>query len=464
MRSFLLRILILIILLGLIFIPAVLSVNADLRRADANFAAGNDAAAAVDYEHAARFYFWRGDLWERAGLAAYAGQDLPNAIRLLETAPSLSVQGWTDLGNAYLQTGKVDQAIHAFQRGVKARGGAASLYYGLTLAYNAQGDLAAETSALGNYLAFKKDDAAAHYRYGLLLTLSDLHRAVDELSSAAQLDAAFDPAYQTMRSAINLAALQTDASKRFVIVGRGLGLVQEWPLAREVFQRAVNADAKNAEAWAWLGEANQHLGQDGRGELERAESLDPFNANVRALFGLYWKRAGDAKRALAEFQWAAILEPQNPNWQAALGEAYAQAGNLPPALEAYQRAADLAPTDPSFWRLLAVFCAQYSYQTAEVGVPAAHQVATLLPNDAASFDLLGWLYLTSGLTSEAEVTLTRTLSMDPNLASAHLHLAMVYLQLGQWNSAREHLLLARGLDANGETGKSAAQLLAQYFP
>jgi tetratricopeptide (TPR) repeat protein len=464
MRALLSRLLILLTVLGLIAVPVVWSVNADIRGAEANFASGNYATAAAGYEHAARLYVWRGDLWERAGHAAFTGGDINEAIRLLELAPALSIQGWTDLGTAYFQLGRVDDSIRAFQRGLEARGAAPSLYRGLVLDYNAQGNLEAETSALGNYLAFENKDAPAHYRFGLLSTLSNPGRALDELATAAKLDTAYDPAYQTMRTTLNLASIEKDEARRRVIIGRGLGLVQEWPLARETFERATQADPKNAEAWAWLGEAKQHLGQDGRVELERAEALDPFSANVRALFGLYWKRMEEPQRALAEFQWTVIIEPNNPVWQSALGEAYAQAGDLPPALAAYQRAAELAPTDASFWRLLAIFCAQYSYQAADVGVSAAHQVVALAPDEAASFDLLGWLYLASGLPSEAETTLTRALTMDPNLASAHLHLALVYMQLEKWNLVREQLLLARDLDANGEVGKSAAQLLAEYFP
>ena len=159
MRSFLSRLLILFAILGLIAVPIVLSVNADVRRANENFAAGHYASAAADYEHAARLYVWRGDLWERAGHAAFAGGDLNEAIRLLELAPALSIQGWTDLGTAYFQLGQVDNSIHAFQRGLDARGAAPSLYLGLVLDYNSQGDLEAETSALGNYLAFVDTDA-----------------------------------------------------------------------------------------------------------------------------------------------------------------------------------------------------------------------------------------------------------------------------------------------------------------
>ena len=282
--------------------------------------------------------------------------------------------------------------------------------------------------------------------------------------ASAKLDEAYDPAAQTMRSALNLSSLETDEASRLVVVGRGLGLVQEWLLAREAFARAVRAEAGNAEAWAWLGEANQHLGQDGGEELERAVALNPFSANVRALSGLYWKRKDEPQKALAQFQWAAAIEPQNPAFLAALGDAYVFAGDLPSALAAYLRATELAPTDISYWRMLALFSAQYSFQVEQVGIPAAQQVLALAPDEASSFDLLGWTYLAANVPGLAEENLLAALRLDPDYAPAHLHLGQAYLQMNRMEDARDHLLQAQALDPEGAEGQAAGKLLALYFP
>ncbi len=464
MRAPLTRTLILLALCGLILLPAYTSALVDIRQAERALASGDPLAASSSYEHAARLLFWRTSLWEQAGRAAFAGQNYHEAIRLLERAPSLSREGWADLGEAYYQFERIDETIRVLEQGLNAAGANPRMYRLLALAHSAKEDLQSEATSLENYLALQEVDAAAHYRLGLLLALHDPQRAQEEFALAAEQDNTFDPAYETMRSTINLASLEEDESERLIVIGRGYGLVQEWRLAHEAFQQAVNANEKNAEAWAWLGEAKQHVGQDGRVELDRAVKMDPFSANIRALSGLYWKRNDKAQLALAEYQWAVVIEPQNPYWLAALGEAYAQLGDLPPALEAYQRAAEVAPSDVAFWRLLAIFCAQYTYQTAETGVAAAHQVVLLAPDDAASYDLLGWLYLASGLQSEAEASLQRALKMDPDLASAHLHIGILHLQRDERSEAQSHLVKARDLDPNGATGELAKQLLAQYFP
>jgi tetratricopeptide (TPR) repeat protein len=332
------------------------------------------------------------------------------------------------------------------------------------LVFDAQGNFEAEIEALINYISVDNQDAAIHHRLGLLLSIFAPEDALTELMTSAKLDEAYDPAVQSMRSALNLAGIQTDESERMVMVGRGLGLVQEWQLAREAFRRAVNADESNADAWAWLGEAMQHLGLDGGKEMERAVSLEPFSANVRALYGLYWNRKGDALKALAQFQWTAAIEPENPAFIASLADAYVQAGELPRALAAYQAAAELAPTDPIYWKLLALFTAQYSFQVEEVGIPAAQQVLELVPDEASSYDLLGWLYLAANKSELARDTLMTAVRMEPDYAPAQLHLGMTYLQMEQMDYARIHLQKAQSLDPEGAEGQQAAQLLKLYFP
>ena len=144
MRSFLPRLLILLAVIGLIAAPVFFTVEADMRRADSTLAAGRPLEAAAALEHAATLLFWRADLMERAGRAALAGGDLAAATRLLGQADHLSVDGWSDLGAAAYQLGQFDESARALQRGLDTYGGAnASLYRGLALARNAQGDFEA---------------------------------------------------------------------------------------------------------------------------------------------------------------------------------------------------------------------------------------------------------------------------------------------------------------------------------
>jgi tetratricopeptide (TPR) repeat protein len=63
----------------------------------------------------------------------------------------------------------------------------------------------------------------------------------------------------------------------------------------------------------------------------------------------------------------------------------------------------------------------------DVGLPAAQQVVLLGEEDSPSLDLLGWLLSLAARYDEAEQMLARALELDPQNASAHLHLGTLYL-------------------------------------
>jgi tetratricopeptide (TPR) repeat protein len=279
------------------------------------------------------------------------------------------------------------------------------------------------------------------------------------LISASELDPQLDPAVETLHSALDAALQDNIPSQRFVLIGRGLGLIEEWEMARIAFESAVKADAQNAEAWAWLGEAKQQANEDGTADLDRAYQLNSNSSTVRGLRGLYFQRTSNFRAALTEFQTAALLDGKNPAWQVSIGETYSKLGDLIRALQAYQTATALAPNDPGYWRLLALFCGQNNVNIKDVGIPAAEQAVILAQDDSASQDLLGWLLLVDKRYPEAERILLHALELDSKNASAHLHLGMLYLEKNQRELAFPHFVRARDLGNN-----DAQVILNQYFP
>jgi tetratricopeptide (TPR) repeat protein len=451
-------------LLAAILLPGILTGYSELHRAEAAYDARDYAGAAELYESAARRLPWRRDLWEKAGISAGEAGNLSRAIDLLLRAPKLSQQGWIVLGYCYFSTGDLDSALAAYQSGLDEYGPSAPVYHSMSLIYRARRDWVNEGSALEKQLALDADDAASHYRLGLLLTVLEPSRAAAELTAASSLDPEYDSVLQTLRAALELSAAQTEPSSGMVVIGRALGLVNEWELAHFAFENAVEADAENAEAWAWLGEANQQLGQDGRAELDKALALDNESVIVRGLRGLYWSRQENYAQALAEYLAASVAEPENPAWQASIGEMYARLGDLVAALAAYQRATELAPADSTYWRLLALFCADNAIHIEDIGLPAAQKAAELAPNDIYALDALGYLNLSSGRYFTAEGMLLDVVSRDPNYLPAHLHLAMAYLAQGKRTEAFNELTYVRDADSNGANGQFAEQMLRRYFP
>jgi tetratricopeptide (TPR) repeat protein len=459
--------LVLMLILLAIVVPVISSGYSELEKAS-NSNTYNEAANY--YQSAAQRIPWRADLYELAGHAYYHAQEYVNADAAYKKAfqrNALSPEGWVAWGDVTYLNKNPQGALDIWEQALEQSNPSEQLYSRLAQIYQESGDYPKAAEFLQKYVSIHSEDAAAHYRLGLLLTLSDQNTALSELITASQLDPQLDPAIQTLRTALNLASLSASPSERFVIIGRGLGLVNEWRLAREAFEEAIRSDENNAEAWAWLGETTYHTGslesvlqgQVGSNELDQALSLNPNSSVIRGLRGLYFQRSGNFRQALDEFQHAARLEPENPAWQVSIGEAHSKLGNLILALEAYQQATTLAPEDANYWRLLAMFCAQNGVYLKDVGVPAAQRVVIMSKDDATALDLLGWMYMLDSRYDDAEKMLNRALELDSQNATAHLHLAMMYLQKNERDAAYAHLVLARDL-GDGE----AEALLKQYFP
>ena len=450
---------ILLLILLAIFVPFIGSGYAELEKAGTST---SYKEAAEHYQRAAQRLPWRADLYELSGHAYYHAKDYIQADAAYQKAfdrQAVSPEGWVAWGDVNYLMDDPQRAAEIWEQALGQENPSEQLYSRLAEIYQSRGETSKAEETLQKYVSAHPEDASAHYRLGLLLMVSDPNRALTELLSAAQLDSQFDPAVQTLRTTINLALLDDSASRRPVVIGRGLGLVNEWRLARIAFEEAVRLDEKNAEAWAWLGEANQQMGLEGADQLDRAFHLSPGSSTVRGLRGLYYQRTGNYREALTEFQTAAAMEPDNPTWLVSMGESRAKLGDLIHALDAYQNAAALAPEDPAYWRLLAIFCAQNNVNVRDVGVPAAQKAVILTGEDSAALDILGWLLTLDARYEEAARMLSRALELDPQSGSAHLHLGMLFMQTKDRVSAYDHLIQARDLG-----NKEAEMVLAQYFP
>lgn len=451
------------VLLAAIFFPIILVGYFALKNAETEYTAQNYSSAAKSYQRAAQLLPWRDDLWEKAGIAAARNGNEVQAIDFFKRVPTLSAEGWLWLGYSYYELGDFPSSIDALEESLQLDQ-LPSTYSLLALIYRQQKNWAAERDMLEKQIQLDAGNVYSYYRLGLLLTVLEPEQALTNLMLASSLDPGFDPAVQTLRAALNLSSTQPDASQQMVTIGRSLGLVHEWDLSLAAFEKAISLDAENAEAWAWLGEAKQQIGQSGSVELDRALILDPSSVVVRALRGLYWNRQKKYSKMLAEYLQAAETEPGNPAWQAELGNAYIKNGDLNAALAAYQHATELAPNESTYWRLLAVFCAENGVYLDEIGLPAAQKAVDLSPDDPSALDALGWAYLSSGRYANAEQTLSDVIKRFPNHLPAYIHLAMTYLAQGNHTAAFDQLTYVQKADPNGVDGETAGKLLKQYFP
>ncbi len=198
----------LLLLLIAILAPVVISGYSELKKAST---AGTYPEIGDHYWAAAQQLPWRADLYELAGHAYYRAEDYPRAQAVYQKAferQALSPEGWLAWGDVYYLDNNVEKATRIWEQGLEQKQFSEKLYSRLSQVYKDNGEYSKAAQVLQKYVAVHPEDASAHYRLGLLLTLTDQNTALSELISASQLNPQLDPAVETLRSALNLASLK----------------------------------------------------------------------------------------------------------------------------------------------------------------------------------------------------------------------------------------------------------------
>jgi tetratricopeptide (TPR) repeat protein len=432
---------------------------------------------------------WQTELWELAGHYALQAGDAQTALRYLEwvdqaaprvtfaTQDRLSTQGLNDLGDAYQQVGNLNAALGAWQRAISQAGLSSELLERLVQAHLALGNYSAASDELEALVSLKPDDPELHYRLGLLVAAQAPEAALQHLEKAEAGNPSLEAGIETLRRSILSARASDDPAYALVTAGRALASLEEWGLAAEAFRRATLARPSYAEAWAYLGEAQQHLSPpdvsqnpdplkpgDGLEELQKAVKLDPNSLAANLFLALYWSRLERYDLALEAIQTARTLDPKNPDLQAEYARNLAASGDLYGAYDAYQQAIALAPLDPAYRRQLVDFSLKYSFEVEQVALPVARQLVIEDPGEPANLVLMAQVLIKQGDLANAERFLNRALQSDPNYAPAHLQLGLVYILQGKKAAALQELNLASATAPDGPVAVQARRMVETYFP
>ncbi len=454
---------ILLLLFTIIFSPRPLLGYWHLGQAQKLEKAGNLTGAASEYSEAAQRLPWRPDLWEKAGEAAFLTGDSQRARTDLDLAVekgALNAHGWLILGQVYQTLGDLQSAVSAWEHALPL----ADAYRFLAELKRNSGDFTGAQEEWLAYLAQIPNDSSAHYALGLLLAATSPNDALPELMRASGGTSVSEDAIQILRTALNRALLTNDPAFQFLLSGRALAAVGEWDLAAEAFRRSIEAKPDHADAWAWLGEAKQHLSQNPLPDLQQGLALDPSSVIVQALWGLYYQRQGLPEQAISAYEKAAESEPGNPAWQVSLGRAYTQAGSLVEAYRHFLQAVETAPGDVSAWQALADFCLTYQVDVGTTGLAAVDQLAELAPDDWLTWDLVGQVMFSLGKYDQARDYLEKAVHLDASQPAASFHLALVYIQQGDAGLAYPLLMEVQKNDPGGAYAAQAARIIGQLFP
>ncbi len=459
-------------------LPLILALLMSLAPDPWGWTAAMDRARQSDSDHlpkqtasflkqAVQYEPWRADLWlQIASFEQQAGNPdgMVKAFQQAARLEALSFDQQQSLGEAYQAAGDPASAVKIWQALIQSGGATQTTYQDLVDLQWKAGDFSGCEQTYRAWLKEKSDNAAAAFRLGLLLAADQPQEALQFFQQALSRDPSVQSQVDALRQAFSLADLRDDPSYRQVLVGRSLGSLGYWDLAETAFSRAIDLNPGYAEAWAFLGEANQHLDKKAYPQLEKAQQLDPNSVVVKALLALYWRRQGNPEKALANLQAVAEAEPAQAVWQVELGTTLADMGQINQAFEYFQQAVKLEPGSAPYWEMLAQFSIANSLNIRGIALPAARQAVLIAPDDPAALDVMGWTMFSLGDMQGAERFCLRSLQSNPNFALAHLHLGQVYLQIKQYSSAYQHLHQALDLSENQPAVQTITlRLLRQYF-
>jgi tetratricopeptide (TPR) repeat protein len=409
---------------------------------------------------------WQTGLWEQIGQNEARLESWQSAISAFKKAQAfhdLAAADMQTLGEAYFQTGDVQAALNTWGTLISSGKASSELFSQVYQVQESLGRLDDCMKTLQQWVQFEPENVDAIYQLGLLATLLSPDQSDQYLERLVELDSSYKPRVEVVQKALDTAANVEDQGYQEVVLGRALGNIGEWKLAKHAFEQAVELQPGYAEAWAFLGEAKQQLGEDGWTELEKATRIDPQSVLTQALVAVYYRRHDQPEKAMQALAKIINQEPGEGTWLIEMGYTLAQTGEINGALTYFQRAVKLDPENAAFWKELAEFCAQNNLNVMEVGLPAARQYLLLQPHSSDAMDTLGYIFMSLGDNVSAERFILDALDADSSNASAHLHLGQLYLMAYRNDDAYTQLTLAVKLDEENSGVKLIAQRLIDRF-
>ncbi|WP_181918686.1 tetratricopeptide repeat protein [Wenzhouxiangella sediminis] len=209
--------------------------------------------------------------------------------------PALAGPGWTRIGRLYLDAGRAEPGVRAFQRALEIDDGAPAALAGMGEARLALEQYEQAREFLESALEAEPRADRLHYPLAMALRgLGDPDGMQEHLSKAGQIGITpDDPVAEYL-------AAHAAGSRIHILRGRKAWSAGDVAGAADAFTRAVEADPASAVAWTNLGTAQAELGQlqSARKSLARALELEPGAERARENLVAVLRRNGQPQEAL----------------------------------------------------------------------------------------------------------------------------------------------------------------------
>lgn len=380
-------------------------------------------------------YMSRGKLLEDKGYYSLAIAEFQAASQIAPTKADPLIQ----IGRMHIKESDYLKAKISFEEAIKIDPASttAKIYLGRSLLSLRQPE---DAKKVFNSIT-SNDQSALYYRGILALYYGDYENGKNLLNESIKIGGSDE---YTQKAKNFLSAF--DEFKTYqgglpthlkTLLARSFNQTGEYQLAIPLLYDVVKQKKDYRDAWILLGYSylNIQKYQDAIEALEEAKKLDSQKPETLFFLGLAYYGVNDFQHAAQNLE-NAKKNGFQPSVQVdqKLAEIYLEMKNYKQSAASYENVVALNDEDVNYFiRPIWIYLERLNQPHRAVAL--AQKAVNAHPDEAMSYNLLGWAQIGVRNYYEAESMLKKALSMDPNLAAAYLNFGQLYEKQQKYEDA-----------------------------
>ncbi len=234
---------------------------------------------------------------------------------------------------------------------------------------------------------------------------------------------------------------------------------EEYELAIDLSRRVIKQKEDYRDVWIMLGYAYLNLEQYNfaLNAFDKAYKLDPEKSETQYFLGLTYYELNNLDSAIAYLE-VSIKNGFEPKIQALqkLAEIYMEEEDYDKSVKTYEKILKINDSDIESF-IKPVWLYLEFLDKPKTALELAEKASIKHPDDARTYNLLGWAYIGNKDYDNAAVNLKKSIDMDKSLPEPYYNFGRLYEEQRQYEKALKFYKKAYELDSESSIGVMSAQ-------